>query len=143
MLRGTIEWFNIVYVFFVIARCLVYMFVLYCCHHCCHGIILHLFSSAACNCHREKLPLSTRSIDSFSFFHSFPGKLSHRTLLIDCHHFCMIKQSINRSLDFEIKLSTFCCFGVRPIVLCTLKVQSTKSTNFIRIICTLNLLIYI
>ena len=42
----------------------------------------------------------------FLFFHSLPGMLRHSSTLIDCHHFCMFKQLIDRCFDFDIKLST-------------------------------------
>ncbi len=50
-------------------------------------------------------------------------------------------QNVFQNEIANVRIS-FCCFGVRPIVLfvrCTLHFESTKykSTNFIRIICTL------
>jgi hypothetical protein len=85
-----VEWLNLVYTFFVIVCCLVYMFVVYRCHDCCHGIILHLFFSAAFY---------------FRFYHFLPGTLSHSTILIDCHHFCVI----NRSIDVLI-FASYCLY---------------------------------
>jgi hypothetical protein len=52
----TVEWFNLVYMFIVIVRCLVYMFVVYLCHRGCLQI--------ACYCSLPRLHVCHLSLPS-------------------------------------------------------------------------------